>query len=97
MKCLYCEKEFKLIPTGIPGGTNRQFCYNCLPIGLSRSERQKRTNELILDKAKQQKINIGCSRCGYNKNGAALEWHHLNPIEKDDTPANLLKYGTREG
>jgi hypothetical protein len=25
----------------------------------------------------------GCSICGYNKNTAALQFHHLNPKEKD--------------
>lgn len=97
MKCLYCEKEFKLIPVGKSGGNNRNFCYNCLPINYTRLQRQRRTNELIIDKARQQKKQIGCSICGYNKNGAALEWHHIDPLEKDGAPAEMLKLGTVEG
>lgn len=73
MKCLYCGKEFKLIPIGKPGGNNRNFCYNCLPPSLGRVASKKRTQELLNDKARRQKMSIGCQRCGYNKNGSALE------------------------
>lgn len=32
---------------------------------------------------------LECERCGYNKNAAALCFHHLNPEEKDFTIAGL--------
>ena len=28
------------------------------------------------------KIGLSCQKCGYNKCGAALEFHHINPEEK---------------
>ena len=97
MKCLYCEKEFKLIPIGKSGGNNRNFCYNCVPINYTKSERNRRIRELMLDKTRKQKQEIGCQLCGYNKNGAALEWHHSNSAEKDNDPSSLLNIGNLEG
>ena len=32
-----------------------------------------------------------CSKCGYNKCNAALEFHHLDPNEKDVEPSRLLR------
>ena len=97
MKCLYCEQEFTIKPTGKSGGQNRQFCYNCLPEGLDHNARIARSRELIRLKALQEKETLGCSICGYNKNGAALEWHHLDPDAKEDEPSNLSKLGTWSG
>lgn len=31
-----------------------------------------------------------CKICGYNKCKNALEWHHLNPEEKDNTPSKIM-------
>ena len=33
-----------------------------------------------------------CSICGYNKCSRALEFHHINPDEKDNTISNLYNY-----
>lgn len=33
-----------------------------------------------------------CSRCGYKKYMGALEFHHINPSEKDFTPSQLKSY-----
>lgn len=33
-----------------------------------------------------------CNRCGYNKYIGALEFHHINPSEKDFTPSTLKSY-----
>lgn len=33
-----------------------------------------------------------CVRCGYNKYQGALEFHHLNPKEKDFNPSRLKRY-----
>lgn len=33
-----------------------------------------------------------CSRCGYDKYQGALEFHHLDPNEKDFNPSDLKKY-----
>lgn len=31
-----------------------------------------------------------CDYCGYNKNSASLEFHHLNPLEKDEHPSKMI-------
>lgn len=97
MKCLYCEKEFKIIPTGLNGGQNRQLCYECLPEGMPKEICSKRARELLKLKAIKEKEKLGCSICGYNKNGFALEWHHTNSKEKDDDPSNYLNKANRDG
>ncbi len=33
-----------------------------------------------------------CAKCGYKKYQGALEFHHLNPKEKDFSPSHLKKY-----
>ena len=33
-----------------------------------------------------------CTRCGYNKYQGALDFHHLDPKEKDFNPGHLKKY-----
>ena len=89
MKCLYCEKDFVL--SGKQGSQNRLFCYNCLPANLDRNTRNKIRRELYVKKASEEKKNLGCQKCGYNKYGAVLEWHHLDPTEKDFNLSDWLK------
>jgi len=54
----------------------------------------KQTNERHR-KLKSQMIEYkgnSCVRCGYNKYQGALEFHHLDPNEKDFNPSLLKKY-----
>ena len=92
MECFYCGKEFTL--NGKQGGQNRIFCYDCLPNGLERQERNNARRQLFHKKADEEKRQLGCSKCGYNKYGGVLEWHHINPTEKDYNPSNLWKDAT---
>lgn len=89
MVCEICDKEFKPNTKG-SGGTNRKLCFDCLPEGFDKNERRTIRQTLLTRKAREEKEEKGCTRCGYNKCGAALEWHH----PKDDKlihPANALK------
>lgn len=36
------------------------------------------------------KIGLKCKKCGYDKCGASLEFHHINPEEKDEKVARML-------
>ena len=92
MKCFYCNKEFEPNHKG-SGGTNRQFCFECIPEGLERKERNNLRKKLITKKAQQNKIKRGCDICSYNKCGSALEWHHYDD-NKNFNPSNELKNGT---
>lgn len=88
MECLTCNVSFEPNRKG-SGGTNRNFCFDCLPEGLCRPERAKRRKDLLVYRARLDKVNLGCTKCGYNKNPSALEWHHSDP-EKDKNPADAL-------
>lgn len=47
-KCIICEKDFVVRPSGKQGGANRQICYDCLPEDIgSHQERNKATKFLI--------------------------------------------------
>jgi len=43
---------------------------------------QKRYREVVFRKFNEYKVNTGCSRCGYNKCGAALDFHHEDASKK---------------
>jgi len=53
----------------------QQFCQNC----ARNRERvaQKKINDKIRDAWHTYKIGLGCILCGYHKNSAALEFHHM--------------------
>ena len=86
--CDYCAAEFIVISKG-SGGSNRKFCYTCLPDGLSRFDRNKQRSRLLTKMAHTHKVSLGCSICGYNKFGGALEWHHADG-DKEHDPASAL-------
>jgi len=50
-------------------------------------------------KLKQQMVDYKggcCQKCGYDKYLGALEFHHINPEEKDFNPSHLKKYSFDE-
>lgn len=58
---------------------NRRYCYECVPkIPKSGAENRK-----IIKKWAIEYKGGKCYKCGYNKCIEALEFHHLNPNEKD--------------
>lgn len=71
-RCPICEKEF----TPIKYAHNRTLCYECHPNGY-------RLDRHLIIKMLKKKLNNECALCGYNKCLNALEFHHLNPNEKD--------------
>lgn len=88
--CDFCRSEFALDQKG-SGGANRKFCYTCLPNGLTRKERNKRRTYLYAQMARRHKEELGCSSCGYNKYGGALEWHHPDGDKEFDPSYGLNK------
>lgn len=87
MICKICNKQFQIINTH--GGQNRQVCYDCVPQGLTQSEREKIIRQAIKRKVSDEKLQRGCDICGYNKCAEALEWHHNND-NKNFNPSNCL-------
>ena len=74
--CPVCKKEFS------PNNSNRRYCYDCSPIGLSPADRIRYLKRVIKNILIQEKGGK-CEICGYNNCLGALDFHHLNPSEKD--------------
>lgn len=75
-KCNKCGKDFQIMDTGY----TRKYCYECQPKGAYSSGAEMR--QLIKKWSLDYKGNK-CEKCGYNKCSEALDFHHLNPEEKD--------------
>lgn len=77
-QCLICGKVFR---PKTPAANQRQCCYDCMPEGVQL----KRGD--FLAKLKQSRGGK-CERCGYDKCIQALEFHHIDPSQKDFTISN---------
>lgn len=90
--CLKCGKEF-ILPGGRGYKSTRRFCYDCLPYEttnrVGRNMYHKLWVEYVLKQIKDR-YGTSCSICGYNKNYAALEFHHTNMKSKEFSPAVLI-------
>ena len=77
-QCIICGKEFK--PKD-KNANQRMCCYDCMPEGhqLLRGE--------FLDLIRKQRGGK-CERCGYDKYLGALDFHHIDPNEKELTIGN---------
>jgi hypothetical protein len=74
--CIYCKNPISDRKSG------KQFCSDaCL------NARHKETMKKFCDKRGKQfaevKTKLGCSLCGYNKYGGSLDFHHINPENKE--------------
>lgn len=60
-------------------------------VNLNEEEIKKRKSQRVIDWRKRTKLKLieykggKCEKCGYDKCVAALEFHHLDPNEKDFT------------
>lgn len=43
-----------------------------------RKEYDKIYRAVLKKRIHEQKVSLGCSKCGYSKCGAALDWHHVD-------------------
>lgn len=87
--CSKCNKEFE-------NNRKRTCCYDCIPARKTYSSseealearRQKVVKNVQRRREKVKHMAVEykggkCERCGYNKCIEALEFHHLDPSEKD--------------
>lgn len=79
--CEICGKPFEIIQNG----WTRKYCYDCAP---HENENCSHADAVTTKRRALKKMLIEykggkCERCGYNKCMRALEFHHLNPSEKD--------------
>lgn len=77
-ECLICGAIFT--PKSA-AANQRSCCYDCMPEGT-----QLRRGDFLA----KIKLKRGgkCERCGYNRCIKALEFHHLDPTQKDFTISN---------
>ena len=74
-------------------GWTRKYCYDCSP---HQDENMTHAQAVTIKRRaiKQALVNLKggkCSICGYNKSLRALQFHHLNPKEKDFTLTKNVK------
>lgn len=80
-KCEICGKDFNIID----GGWTRKYCYDCSP----HEDEQFNHADAITIKRRAiknmliQRAGGKCVKCGYSKCNRALEFHHLDPNQKD--------------
>lgn len=67
-------------------GTRRSECKFCHSTYMKNIYRQKK------DELQALKTELKCKKCGYNKCGASLEFHHINPEEKDEKISSLMTH-----
>lgn len=65
-------------------GTRRADCKDCHSGYMKDRYRQKKIEIQDL------KIGLKCAKCGYDKCGASLEFHHIDPSEKDETISRMI-------
>lgn len=75
-QCQICNQDFETLPTG----GSRKYCFNCSPPYAKNP-----ANYLKLSMKKEMIKRMGgkCSKCGYNKSIAALQFHHTDPLIKE--------------
>lgn len=78
--CVICNKQFNLIK----GSTSRKYCYDCSPTNVSDSKRITIFRNAMKKEA-VKKLGGKCIKCGYDRCLDALQFHHINPNEKEFT------------
>ena len=76
--CPICGEEFSYENKGL-----RKFCFNCSP-----STNNSTFKFMAFKKNWIKSHGGGCCRCGYNKCIDALDFHHINPEEKEFSISN---------
>lgn len=82
--CRFCGKEFETIKNG----GNRQFCFECVPEGLSISDRTAYKRRAA-KRAGVALLGGKCLKCG-EKRPYVLAFHHLDKNQKDNTPSRYI-------
>ena len=79
--CEICKEEFETLPNG----GSRKYCFKCSPSYPKGGSKSKTISALRRAMKKQAVKELGgkCEICGYDKCIDALEFHHLDPSQKD--------------
>ena len=82
--CNKCNRNLPENKFGKNGNGSRSICKDCQCERIKQGQRE--TRDYI------QSLKTKCSRCGYDKCVEALDFHHINPKEKDGV---LSRYSRR--
>ena len=82
--CEICNKEFETIQFG----HQRKYCFECVPQTDNFAERTAWKRQAAKREA-VKRLGGKCKKCGESR-PHILDFHHINPNEKDDTPSRLL-------
>lgn len=102
-ECIICNKSIYRIPSRISGYNtcsiacrNSWFSKEKHPSwkggikDLARTRQKDRERRL---RYKQRAVNLlggKCTKCGYNKCIAALDFHHIDPLQKDKSIKDII-------
>lgn len=94
---LWCvdHQEFlprtEFVPSGKTSAGRQKYTSRCRPCWYKFREKNHPSVKRALDiKEYVLSIKTECKVCGYNKCKAALDFHHIDPNEKDDRILNLI-------
>jgi hypothetical protein len=95
-KCKLCGKEFEIIDKG----WTREYCYDCSP-SYSRDGKHSHSDNITAKRRAIKKHLIEraggkCVKCGYDKCQAALQFHHLDPNQKDFTISHDFSHDVKK-
>lgn len=65
-------------------GTLRSECKECHTLYMKQKYQEKK------DAVQNIKSNLKCAKCGYSEYAVALDFHHLDPSQKDTTVARMV-------
>lgn len=85
MKCKFCNESNPMMNRG-KGRKAKSLCKACHTKQVGERGRKNRKEYIAYKGGK-------CSKCGYEKCSAALEFHHLDPSEKDPTFTGIRYWG----
>jgi 5-methylcytosine-specific restriction endonuclease McrA len=78
--CKKCGKEFAVHERTNNKSFGKRYCQSCS--NLAHKEAARKWQENARKCFREMKEEIGCQRCGYNRYGGALDFHHKKPSDK---------------
>lgn len=76
-KCGICNSEFST------NRKHRQYCYFCVPYGLTKTEGDRARTRSVKRELLKYKGGAACLLCGFNEYEGALHLHHRDPDQKE--------------
>lgn len=82
--CEICNQEFETIQYGAA----RKYCFECVPQTNDAAQRTA-WKRIAAKREAVKRLGGKCRKCGETRQHV-LDFHHINPRERDETPSRLL-------